>query len=100
MVNLVQAFILLDTKTFEINFGNNKIVTIHPKAFWSSELNNKTKYTELKLLFLHTNKIKLIESGTFDPLINLEHISLQNNKLINIDYLLIVNLKGVRGLLK
>ena len=92
---MVQAFILFNTKTFYINFGDNKIVTIHPKVFWSSESNNKTKHTELKKLALHKNKIKFIETGTFDPLINLEYLSLQRNNLINIDYLLIVNLNNL-----
>ena len=70
----------------------NKIVTLHPKAFWISESNNKTTHTELKRLALDNNNINYIKSGTFDPLINLEKLYLFNNKLSNIDNTFIVNL--------
>ena len=93
---MVQAFILFNTKTFYIHCGDNKIITIHSKAFWTSESNDKTKHTELKKLILHRNQIKFIVSGTFDSLINLEYLSLQRNNLINIDYLLIVNLNNLK----
>ena len=88
----MNAFILLNIKTFYIDLSNNKIVTIHPKAFWKSESNNKTTHTELKHLYLNYNYIKYIKSGTFDPLINLENLYLYRNKLSNIDNTFIVNL--------
>ena len=96
---MVQAYILLNIKTVYLYFGKNKIVILHPKAFWTSESNDKTKHTELKKLILHRNQIKFIVSGTFDPLINLEYLSLQRNYLFNIDYLLIVNLNNLNNFL-
>ena len=93
---MVQAYILLNIKTVYIYLGDNKIVTIHPKAFWSSESNNKTKHTELKKIVLLRNTIKFIESGTFDPLINLEYLSLQRNNIINIDNKFIINLNKLK----
>ena len=88
----MNAFILLNIKTFDLDLSVNKIVTIHPKAFWISESNNKTTHTELTSLFLYNNKIKYIKSGTFDPLINLEKLYLNSNKLSNLDNRFIVNL--------
>ena len=77
---------------FYLYLVNSHIVTIHPKAFWTSESNNTTTHTELKYLNLDDNKIKYIKSGKFDPLINLVSLNLNNNKLSNIDNKLIVNL--------
>ena len=88
----MNAFILLNIKTFDLDLSINQIVTIHPKAFWTSESNNKTTHTELTSLFLYNNNIKYIKSGTFDPLVNLEKLYLNSNKLINIDNRFIVNL--------
>ena len=81
---------------FNLYIVNNHIETIHPKAFWTSELNNTTTHTELKYLNLDDNKIKYIKSGTFDPLIHLEYLELDNNKLSNIDNTLIVNLNKLQ----
>ena len=92
MITRLNAFILLNIKTLELTLSDNKIVTIHPKAFWTSESNNTTPHTELKRLNLNNNNIKYIKSSTFDPLINLEHLALNNNKLRNIDNAFIVNL--------
>ena len=64
---------------------NNKIETIHPKAFWSSSIDNRTSHTRLEHLYLNTNKIEYIKSGTFDPLINLITINLRNNKITKIE---------------
>ena len=88
----MNAFILLNIKTFDLDLSVNKIVTIHPKVFWTSESNNKTTHTELKRLYLHNNNIKYIKSGTFDPLVNLEKLYLNSNKLSNLDNRFIVNL--------
>ena len=74
---------------------NSHIETIHTKAFWTSESNNTTTHTALKRLHLHYNKIEYIKGGTFDPLINLEILDLNNNKLSNIDNTLIINLNKV-----
>ena len=92
----MNAFILLNIKTFAIDLSNNKIVTIHPKAFWRSESNNKTTHTALKYLYLNNNNIKYIKSGTFDPLINLEELYLYINKITNIDNTFIVNLNKLK----
>ena len=88
----MNACILLNIKTVNLYLRDNKIVTIHSKAFCTSESNNTTPHTELKYLYLHNNKIKFIKSGTFDPLINLEILKLDFNKLSNIDNALIINL--------
>ena len=77
---------------FNLYIVNNHIETIHPKAFWTSESNNTTTHNELKRLHLYYNKIEYIKGGTFDPLINLEVLELDNNKLSNIDNTFIVNL--------
>ena len=82
----------MNIKTVRLYLVYNHIVTIHPKAFWTSESNNTTKHTELKVLYLIDNKIKYIKGGTFDPLINLEILELNSNKLSNIDNTLIINL--------
>ena len=87
----MNAFILLNIKTEYLGLSDNKIVTIHPKAFWTSESNNKTAHTTLKHLNLNDNNIKYIKSGTFDPLINLEELYLYRNQLSNIDSTFIVN---------
>ena len=92
MITKVQSFILLNIKTVSLDLGGNEIVTIHSKAFWTSESNNKTTHTELKYLYLYNNNIKYIKSGTFDPLINLEKLHVYNNKISNIDNTFIVNL--------
>ena len=92
-ITKVQSFILLNIKTiYSLVLSNNKIVTIHSKAFWTSESNNKTTHTELKRLDLSNNNINYIQSGTFDPLINLETLYLFRNKISNIDNIFIVNL--------
>ena len=88
----MNAFILLNIKTVELYLYRNKIVTIHPKAFWTSESNNTTIHTKLKHLYLNNNNIKYIKSGTFDPLINLEYLYLYANKINNIDNTFIVKL--------
>ena len=92
MITRVNAFILLNIKTFYLVLNGNKIVTIHPKAFWTSESNNTTTHTELKSLYLSKNNIKYIKSGTFDPLINLEELYLYANKINYIDNTFIANL--------
>ena len=91
----MQAFILLNIKTVRLYLVSSHIVKIHPKAFWTSESNNTTKHTELNELYLYRNQIKYIKSGTFDPLINLEILNLNNNKLRNINNKLIVNLNKI-----
>ena len=83
---------MLNIKTPDIDLSFNIIVTIHPKAFWTSESNNKSTHTELKRLYLEYNNIKYIKSGTFDPLINLEKLYLYRNQFSNIDNALILNL--------
>ena len=88
----MNAFILLNIKTLVLFLNSNKIVTIYPKVFWTSESNNKTTHTELTSLVLYNNNIKYIKSGTFDPLINLDILYLNSNKLSNIDNRFIVNL--------
>ena len=88
----MNAFILLNIKTLVLFLNSNKIVTIYPKVFWTSESNNKTTHTELTSLVLYNNNIKYIKSGTFDPLINLEKLYLNSNKLSNLDNRFIVNL--------
>ena len=88
----MNAFILLNIKTVLLYLSYIKIVTIHPKAFWTSESNNTTTHTKLKRLYLGNNNIKYIKSGTFDPLINLKRLILNNNKINYIDNKLIVNL--------
>ena len=87
----------MNIKTVSLYLVSNHIVTIHPKAFWTSESNNTTKHTELKRLHLYYNKIVYITSGTFDPLINLEILNLNTNKLSNIDNTLIVNLNKLKS---
>ena len=91
-ITRVRAFVLLNIKTTYLIISYNTLVTIHPKAFWTNELNNKTKHTELKYLYLSNNYIEYIKSGTFDPLVNLELLYLNNNGLSNIDNKFIVNL--------
>ena len=59
--------------------------------------NNQITDTKLKSLDLGTNTIKYIKSGTFDPLINLEWLNLNRNKLRNIDATLIVNLNKLQS---
>ena len=86
----------MNIKIVNLYLLNSHIVTIHPKAFWTSELNNTTTHTELKYLNLDDNKIKYIKSGTFDPLINLEILKLNNNNLSNIDNTFIVNLNKLQ----
>ena len=81
----------MNIKTDRLYIDNNYISTIHPKAFWTSESNNTTIHTELKWLYLHNNKMKYIQSGTFDPLINVLLLTMYNNKISNIDNKLIVN---------
>ena len=88
----MNAFILLNIKTVLLDLSYNKIVTIHPKAFWTSESNNTTTHTKLKRLYLSKNNIKYIKSGTFDPLINLEELYLYANKINYIDNTFIANL--------
>ena len=95
-INRVHAYNLLNIKTIYMDLSYNKIVTIHPKAFWKSKSNNKTTHTELKYLFLNRNNIKYITSGTFDPLINLERLYLNNNEINNIDNELIVNINKIK----
>ena len=91
-ITRIQAFILLYIKTVSLDIRHNKISKIHPKTFWTSKSNNRTTHTKLIDLKLINNTIKHIESGTFDPLINLEHLDLSDNKLSNIDNTLIINL--------
>ena len=89
----MQAFILLNIETYKLQIVYNPIlVTIHPKAFWTSESNKTTTQIELIELNLIHNKITHINSGTFDPLINLENLFLFSNKLSNIDNKFIINL--------
>ena len=78
-------FTLVNINMKHLKLNINKIETIHPKAFWSSSLNNKTSHTRLEDLDLSNNKIEYIESGTFDPLINLIEINLRNNKIAKIE---------------
>ena len=82
----------MNITTVRLYLNNNKIEKIHPKAFWTSESNNITTHTKLKWLQLSNNTIKYIKSGTFDPLINLQDLLLNNNKLSNIDNKFIINL--------
>ena len=82
----------MNIETVYLILSNNKIVTIHPKAFWISESNNKTTHTALNRLYLNNNNINYIKSGTFDPLINLDILYVNSNKLSNIDNTFIVNL--------
>ena len=86
----------MNTKVVYLYLSDNKIERIHPKAFWTSEYHNKTKHTELNKINLYNNKIKFIQSGTFDPLVNLEFLYINKNKLINIDTTLIVNIKKLK----
>ena len=86
----------MNIKTVILYLVYNHIVNIHPKAFWTSESNNTTNHTELKELYLYRNQIKDIKSGTFDPLINLDILDLNNNKLSNIDNTLIINLNKLK----
>ena len=72
----------MNITTVRLYLHYNEIVTINYKAFWISESNNKMKNYKLKILYLHYNNIEYIKSGTFDPLVNLEDLSLANNKLI------------------
>ena len=65
---------------------------MHPKSFWASESNSTSTHTKLVYLDLSTNIIEYIKSGTFDPLINLLTLSLNNNRLSNIDNNFIVNM--------
>ena len=88
----MNAFILLNIKTVLLYLSYIKIVTIHPKAFWTSESNNTTTHTEFKSLYLNDNNIKYIKSGTFDPLINLEELYLYANMINYIDNTFIVKL--------
>ena len=86
----------MNIKTVRLYLINNHIVTINPKAFWTSESNNTTTHTELKVIHLYGNKIKYITSRTFDPLIHLEILNLNSNKLSNIDNTLIINLNKLK----
>ena len=88
----------MNIKTVELNLCFNKIATIHPKAFWTSRSDSTTTHTKLKQLYLYNNKIQYIESGTFDPLINLENLYLYNNMLRNIDNTIIINLNKLQYL--
>ena len=95
-ITRVKEFILLNIKMFNLYIVNSHIVTIHTKAFWTSESNNTTTHNELKRLNLYYNKIKYITSRTFDPLINLEILNLNSNKLSNINNTLIINLNKLK----
>ena len=86
----------MNITTIELDLSWNQIVTIHPKAFWTSESNNTTTQTALKRLHLDNNNIKYIKSGTFDPLINLEYLYLYSNTLGNIDNTFIINLNKLK----
>ena len=86
----------MNTKTYNLYLSYNKIETIHPKAFWTSESNNKTIHNELKYISLVHNKIIYVTSGTFDPLINLETILLFKNILNNINNKLIIHLNKLK----
>ena len=88
----MQAFVLLNIKPVTLDLVGNRIVTIHAKAFWTSESNNKTAHTELKYIDIGYNHIKYIAGGTFDPLINLVKLYLYHNRLSNLDNRFIVNL--------
>ena len=87
----------MNIKIVNLYLINSLIVTINPKAFWTSESNNTTTHTILKQLQLYRNQIIYIKGGTFDPLINLELLYLYNNKLSNIDNTFIVNLNKLRN---
>ena len=95
-VTRIKEFILLNTKTLNLDLSNNNIVTIHHKAFWTSESNNKSSHTALYYLNLEKNNIKYIASGTFDPLINLINLELATNELSYIENKLIVNLYNLK----
>ena len=76
---------LVNTNMINLHIIHTRIKTIHSKAFWSSSQDNRTSHTRLEHLDLTTNKIEYIKSGTFDPLINLIGIYLNNNKLAKIE---------------
>ena len=88
----VQSFILLNFKTVNLDLRYNIIKQIHPKAFWTNATNSTTSQTKLKCLYLGNNDITYVKSGTFDPLINLERLNLNYNRLSNIDNTFIVNI--------
>ena len=97
-ITRIQAFILLNIKIVHLYLTNSHVISIHPKAFWMSESNISTKNTELMGIYLSGNRIKYIKSGSFDSLINLEILKLNNNKLSNIDNTFIVNLNKLQYL--
>ena len=78
-----------------LDLYSNKIETIHPKAFWSSLIDNRTSHTRLEYLNLHNNNIDYIKSGTFDTLLNLKKIILWNNKITNIEQKLFINIPKI-----
>ena len=87
---------LVNTNMIFLSIHFNKIETIHPKAFWSSSLDNTTSHTRLEHLYIDNNNINYIESGTFDPLINLTGIYIQNNKITNIEKKLFINIPKIK----
>ena len=92
---MVPQYTLINTNMQFLFLNFNKIDTIHPKAFWSSSLDNITSHTRLTELYLYNNNINYIKSGTFDPLFNLTTIILLNNKITIIEQKLFLNIPKI-----
>ena len=92
----IQAYILVNIRTSWINIARNSIETIHPKAFWKNETAALSTHADVKFLDLSSNNIRHIESGTFDPLVNVVYIRMSANKLTSVSNALIVNLPSLR----
>ena len=79
-----------------LNFNNNLIEKLNPKAFWSSYTNYTTLHNRLEILNLNDNNIYNITKGTFDPLYNLKGIFLSRNKLSSLEVNLFINLPTLK----
>ena len=88
----MDALTLPHVRTRALLLANNLIQSVHPKAFWRSQYDNRTLLAQLETIHLSRNRITHIRGGTFDPLTGLTVLNLSRNRLSSVAAGLVVHL--------